>query len=271
MMYQELLKALVKPALYEKTDTLFWNDPHIAKSMLEAHLNPELEAVSRKPETIDKAVDFIETLVSKEAKILDIGCGPGLYTKRLSDKGFNVTGLDFSDNSIAYAKAHDTQTTYLVQDYLEMDFENEFDLITFIYCDYGALVPEDREKILKNSYRALKSGGQLLFDVFTKSSVMSQAKSREIDISDGLGFWSGHPYIALHGHFIYDEGVIGDRYAIYEANQNRIFNIWTVGFSESQLSDEVENTGFKVMQTFGGIENRPFDENGELLAMLVEK
>ena len=37
MMYQELLKALVKPALYEKTDTLFWNDPHIAKSMLEAH------------------------------------------------------------------------------------------------------------------------------------------------------------------------------------------------------------------------------------------
>ncbi|MGO2244708.1 MAG: hypothetical protein ACTH4H_05750 [Pseudolactococcus laudensis] len=124
---------------------------------------------------------------------------------------------------------------------------------------------------MKNSYRALKTGGQLLFDVFTKSSVVSQSESREIEISDGLGFWSGHPYIALHGHFIYDEGVIGDRYTIYEADQNRIFNIWTVGFSESQLRDEVENTGFKVMQTFGGIENRPFDENGELLAMLVEK
>jgi len=118
MMYQELLKALVKPALYEKTDTLFWNDPHIAKSMLEAHLNPALEAASRKPETIDKAVDFIETLVSKDAKILDIGCGPGLYTKRLADKGFNVTGLDFSANSIAYEKAHDAMTTYIVQDYL---------------------------------------------------------------------------------------------------------------------------------------------------------
>lgn len=89
-----------------------------------------------------------------------------------------MTGLDFSANSIAYAKAHDAKTTYLVQDYLEMDFENEFDLITFIYCDYGALVLEDREKILKNSYRALKSGGQLLFDVFTK--ILSYESSRKL-------------------------------------------------------------------------------------------
>lgn len=82
-----------------------------------------------------------------------------------------------------------------------MDFEDEFDLITFIYCDYGALVPEDREKILKNSYRALKSGGQLLFDVFTKSSVMSQAESREIDISDS--FWLlCHPILLWYGHHL---------------------------------------------------------------------
>ncbi|HOJ15222.1 MAG TPA: class I SAM-dependent methyltransferase, partial [Deltaproteobacteria bacterium] len=46
-------------------------------------------------------------------RILDLGCGPGLYTKRLSDAGYDVTGMDYSRRSIAYAKEHDTETRYI--------------------------------------------------------------------------------------------------------------------------------------------------------------
>ena len=46
-------------------------------------------------------------------------------------------------------------------DYLQMDFENAFDIIILIYCDYGALIPEERTDLLQR-VSGLKSRGQFL-------------------------------------------------------------------------------------------------------------
>lgn len=45
-----------KPPLFEPGELRFWDDPHISKGMLEAHLNPEQDAASRRPQTIDKEI-----------------------------------------------------------------------------------------------------------------------------------------------------------------------------------------------------------------------
>ena len=37
-------------------------------------------------------------------RVLDVGCGPGLYTTRLAASGARVTGIDFSERSIACAR-----------------------------------------------------------------------------------------------------------------------------------------------------------------------
>ncbi|MBK8417538.1 MAG: class I SAM-dependent methyltransferase [Anaerolineales bacterium] len=41
--------------------------------------------------------------IKKNASILDLGCGPGLYTSRLARAGFQITGMDYSYSSIEYA------------------------------------------------------------------------------------------------------------------------------------------------------------------------
>ena len=40
----------------------------------------------------------------REMAIADFGCGPGLYAQRLARAGLNVTGIDFSANSLQYAR-----------------------------------------------------------------------------------------------------------------------------------------------------------------------
>jgi 2-polyprenyl-3-methyl-5-hydroxy-6-metoxy-1,4-benzoquinol methylase len=85
----------------------FWDDEHISKGMLEAHLNPDWDVASRKHSLIDRSVQWLSSIIPAGGKILDIGCGPGLYTKRLSDIGYDVTGMDYSKRSIAYAKSQD--------------------------------------------------------------------------------------------------------------------------------------------------------------------
>lgn len=69
--------------------------------MLEAHLNPNSDAASRKVAIIDKEVRHLLAVrvLKPRDRVLDLGCGPGLYAIRLSENGIKVTGIDISERS----------------------------------------------------------------------------------------------------------------------------------------------------------------------------
>jgi 2-polyprenyl-3-methyl-5-hydroxy-6-metoxy-1,4-benzoquinol methylase len=105
----------------------------------------------------------------EKMSILDLGCGPGLYTEIMAERGHKVTGIDFSKNSIDYARNEairkNLDIKYVNQSYLDLCEENMYDLIMMIFTDFGVLVPQERETLLQNIYRALKPGGTFVFDV----------------------------------------------------------------------------------------------------------
>ena len=142
--------------------------------MLEAHLNPGIDAASRRPETIDRSVKWlIEILELKDgAPILDLGCGPGLYASRFVRAGIEVTGVDYSQRSIDYAINYATKNklniTYRYQNYLELKDENQYDAALLIYGDFCPLNPEQRTTLLKNIHRASKPSGKFVLDVSTR-------------------------------------------------------------------------------------------------------
>jgi SAM-dependent methyltransferase len=173
-MYNNLLDLLKKPALWQRSSEPFWDDEHISKGMLEAHLNPEWDAASRKHSYIDRSAQWLSTVIPAQAKNLDLGCGPGLYTKRLSDRGYDVIGMDYSKRSIAYAKSQDAKTEYIYKSYLELDYADMFDAVTLIYCDYAALTPDERRTLIAKVYQALKAGGLFIMDVFSENKFINK-------------------------------------------------------------------------------------------------
>ena len=70
-----------KPAPFTPGEPLFWDDPHISSQMLTVHLSPDVDAASRRPETIDRSVGWLITTLKLNPgdAVLDLGCGPGLY------------------------------------------------------------------------------------------------------------------------------------------------------------------------------------------------
>jgi SAM-dependent methyltransferase len=116
----DLLKFAIRPALYEKGSAVMWTDPYISKQLLQIHLNPDMDLASRKYSSIVSTAKWVLDKASKkQMNVLDLGCGPGLYSELFANKGHKVTGVDFSKNSIDYAKQEATKKkldiTYLNQ------------------------------------------------------------------------------------------------------------------------------------------------------------
>jgi 2-polyprenyl-3-methyl-5-hydroxy-6-metoxy-1,4-benzoquinol methylase len=115
--------------------------------------------------------DFIEEEINrdKSSKIIDIGCGTGRHAIELTKRGYNVTGVDLSEDQIKRAreKAKETGVTidFQIQDARGLSFDGEFDLAIML-CEGGFSLMETDEmnfEILKNATKALKSKGKLIF------------------------------------------------------------------------------------------------------------
>lgn len=145
-------ELLRKPKLFELGDENIWTDPYISQRMLEAHLKTDYDAASRKVSTIRKTVECINSILPQNSKVLDLGCGPGLYAEQFAELGHSVTGIDINRNSIDYAienaKKKDLEIKYINGSYFEITLDEQFDAVIMIYCDMGTHSNENSDKIL---------------------------------------------------------------------------------------------------------------------------
>jgi len=239
----EIISKTEKPKIYEKGTAFMWTDKYISKQLLNIHLNPNIDLGSRKKSTIEKTANWILNTQKEKRKlnILDLGCGPGLYTEIFAKAGHIVTGIDISKNSIEYAKQSaknkKLDITYLNSDYLGTElFSNNYDLIVLIYTDFGVLTPDERESLVKMIFRALKKGGAFIFDVLKDNELENKTSPKTWEATN-VGFWKDSPYIALTESFLYpQEKVILFQHNIIDQEENiETYRFWTHFFSKNDI------------------------------------
>ena len=133
-MFENLKQINRRPAPYEfYTADALWTDEHTAGEMLKYHLNEELAMASRTGAFIERSVAWLQArfAIGAATHVADFGCGPGLYTARFAALGAQVTGIDFSANSLGYARQEATRRglaiDYRQQNYLEFASDKRFD------------------------------------------------------------------------------------------------------------------------------------------------
>ncbi|MCP4021269.1 MAG: methyltransferase domain-containing protein [Desulfobacteraceae bacterium] len=250
---KDIINLPQKPELYQKGTAMMWTDSYISKQLLDVHLNPDLDLASRKKKTIDSTVEWILDKAGKrKLKILDLGCGPGLYSQLLAKKGHQVTGVDFSKHSIKYAaktaKADNLDIEYRQQNYLELDDQEKFDLVILIFTDFGVLTPDDRSRLLSNIHRALKPGGTFLFDVLNDKNIDQMMSEKSWEISE-KGFWRENPYLALSDSFYYPENkVVLYQHCVIDEDNCDVYRFWTHFFSHEDLSAILSKNRFEHIE-----------------------
>jgi ubiquinone/menaquinone biosynthesis C-methylase UbiE len=118
------------------------------------------------PSSPELAALIASGLIGKNAKILDVGCGGGLDTIFLAQRGFSAVGVDLSKKALEIAKARGdkvhAKVDWLLGSVFDLPIESQ--TIDFV-MDRGLfhLVEDvDRPRYSSEMFRVLRSGGCVL-------------------------------------------------------------------------------------------------------------
>jgi len=278
-MFEELEKINIRPEPFEfYTANDLWTDEHTSEQMLSFHLNEDIDVSSRNAAFIDRSVEWIVSRfnVGVGKKIADFGCGPGLYATRLAQRQADVTGIDFSKRSIQYAQEVATREGlsihYVNQNYLEFKTDDRFDLILMIMCDFCALSPAQRKKMLSKFNTILKPSGSVLLDVYSLTAFDKREEAAMYEANLLKGFWSPNKYYGFLNTFKYEkEKVVLDKYTLIEASRTRTVYNWLQYFSPEALEREFVECGFKIEKLYSDVAGSPVDHETTEIAVVAKK
>ncbi len=282
MKLKDIIQRQSTPKPWAEGEKIPWNDPDFSTRMLDEHLSQNHDAASRRFEIIDKHVEWIhdQVLGGNPARILDLGCGPGLYTHRLAKLGHRCVGIDFSPASIAYAKEQAEEVglecTYLHQDIRTADYGGEYGLVTSIFGEFNVFRPGEARAILEKACRALSPGGLLLFEPHTFDAVVKLGEQPSSWSLTEKGLFSAQPHLYLQENFWDAENnVTIQRYYIIDAVSGEV----TRYSSSMQAYTDEEYRSLLAECGFGNVEFYPslggsggnFPSDGYLMAILAQK
>ena len=269
----QLAELSKKPALFTPGEKKFWDDPHISKCMLEAHLDPNHDAASRRPEIIDQTVHYLfeSGILKYGMKVLDLGCGPGLYSERLCKAGVEVVGLDISERSIEYArrkaKESGLKIDYRCMNFFDIDYTNEFDAVIQVYGELNTFPDAMRDRFLKLVYKALKKDGIFIFDVTTRAHRMKYGLKNGWYISNG-GFWRPGMHIVLEQGFDYPkEDTWLDQYIVVDEHGIKVYRNWFHDYSLDSINAVLNAAGFNTKYVWNDLTGSPFTADGDWIAI----
>ncbi len=266
-MFTELESINKRPLPFEfYTASELWTNEHTSEQMLSYHLNEAVDLSSRNRAFIDRSVAWIasEFKAGPGVKIADFGCGPGLYTTRLARTRAEVTGIDFSQRSIEYAREvadrEELAVRYVHQNYLDFETGECFDLIVMIMCDFCVLSPAQRRTMLGKFRHLLSPGGAILLDVYSLQAFAEREEAALYEADQLHGFWSPDPYYGFLNTFKYEtEKVTLDKYTIVEAERTRTVYNWLQHFSPEELEQEFSACGLKVEKRYANVAGDSFE------------
>ena len=124
-------------------------------------------------------VDFVlERLgLGPGAKVLDVACGHGRHSLELARRGFDVTGVDLSPRSIAFAREaaerEGLRATFVERDARELDFDAEFDAAINLFTSVDRLLRRGGREPARRRRRRTRAprGGSFLVDTMNLLSL----------------------------------------------------------------------------------------------------
>ncbi|MDR2934925.1 MAG: class I SAM-dependent methyltransferase [Candidatus Adiutrix sp.] len=191
------------PGFEAEAEALPWSDAEFSARMLKHHLAQEHDWASRRTDIIERQVAWLAGRLPAGGRVLDLACGPGLYTHLLARRGFKSLGVDFSPAAVAHARSQ-AAAEGLAAEYVEADIrryrpDGLFDCVLFVFGEFNEFSPGDARLILEKARGSLTPGGFLLLEEHTFEAVREsgQAPASWWPCPEREGILSARPHLCL--------------------------------------------------------------------------
>ena len=276
----DIIQRTPTPAPWTEGDKIPWHDPDFSRRMLHEHLSQAHDAASRRSIIIDEHVEWIhqQVLHNRASRVLDLGCGPGLYSSRLAQRGHSCVGIDFGPASIAYARefadAQQLACDYRLDDLRHADYGAGYDLVMFIFGEPNVFQPEDLQRILRKAHAALNDEGHLLLEVHTQEVVQRLGHQHATWYTLEQGLFSDRPHLVLFESF-WDEtqAVAIERFYIVDAETHEVTHHSSSmqAYTDEQYRYLVQAAGFTDITFYPSLIGEPDERQKDLIAIAARK
>ena len=214
----------------------------------------------------EEAQEFMQNLVNflklpKGASILDLACGKGRHSVYLNKLGFDVTGVDLSANSIAYAKQFENEHLHFHTHCMCKPVGEKYDAVFNLFTSLGYF---DDERENKESIIAIKEeikeGGWGVIDFMNVKKVIDNLVPSEVKTVKGIDF---------HISRRVEDGFILKDIEFEDEGEDYAFTEKVKAFTLEKFLDYFQEAGIELVHTFGNYNLEPFDKNTSDRLILV--
>ncbi|WP_410220131.1 class I SAM-dependent methyltransferase [Pedobacter sp.] len=198
------------------------------------------------------------------SKILDIACGRGRHSIYLNKKGYDVTGIDLSEQNIKYAQQFEQKNLHFyVHDMRRLSYINYFDIALNLFTSFGYFETEKEHlNALKAFRKSLKSDGILVLDYFNTRKIINNLTNQETKTIDGIEF---------HLHKFVADGKIIKHINFEHKLKTYAFEERVQAFLLEDFKRMFEKSGLEIIETFGSYHLEPYNENSSDRLILICK
>jgi SAM-dependent methyltransferase len=280
MRLADLWRRAIPPEPWREGDNIPWNDPAFSARMLDEHLSQAHDAASRRGATIDRQVSWIHQIILRgsPAAVLDLGCGPGLYTSRLAQLGHTCVGIDFSPAAIAYARANgDGQQLacqYRLEDLRSAAFGSGFGLVMCVFGEINVFPREQASALLRQAYHALAGGGLLLLEAHTYAAIQQIGEGTPRWYTAESGLFGVTPHLCLVEHFWHAQAhAATTRYYVIELGAGALTRYAQSfqAYTQLEYTALLEACGFDDVVFFPALTGAPEPDQPGLLVVVARK
>ncbi len=216
---------------------------------------------------IDQVIKLLD--IEKNARILDLGCGIGRHSLELANRGYQVTGVDLTEDYLAKARGQadikGLTIEFIREDMRRFRQTELFDVVINMFTAFGYFEdPQEDKDVAANMYACLRKGGTLLMDIVGKEVLARIHREHDWQEENGRIFLRE---CKIRQNWSWAE----NRWIMIENGEKKEFKFGHRIYSAVEISNLLKECGFESVCIYGNLSGADYDRNATRLIAVARK